>query len=263
MSARIHARIHARTHESLLQLQLWHLRIGDISDSDLRLGLSWLSPEELDYFRNCASQLRKRQFALGRLLLRGALSHLETSRAPGQWRIVEGLHGRPSLAADEPFIGFNLAHSDDRIVLVTGPLHRLGIDLEYGLKQRKVERLARRWFNPSELAELMQLEPAARQQWFYRIWTLKEAWSKARGEALALSMRLVSVSGVEDGDFSVTVGGGETSGWQFLRIGAAPGFHCALACQSDAEIRLASRRMSGLARFESLKSQILDKTRSA
>ncbi|MDE0479412.1 MAG: 4'-phosphopantetheinyl transferase superfamily protein [Gammaproteobacteria bacterium] len=257
------ARIHARTHESLLQLQLWHLRIGDISDSDLRLGLSWLSPEELDYFRNCASQLRKRQFALGRLLLRGALSHLDTSRAPGQWRIVEGPHGRPSLAPDEPFIGFNLAHSDDRIVLVTGPLQRLGIDLEYGLKQRKVERLARRWFNPSELAELMQLEPAARQQWFYRLWTLKEAWSKARGEALAPSMRLVTVSGAEDGDFSVAVGGGETSGWRFLRVGAAPGFHCALACQSDAEIRLASRRMSGLARFEALKTQILNEARSA
>ncbi len=251
------ARTHARTHESLLQLQLWHLRIGDISASDLRLGLSWLSPEELDYFRNCASQLRKRQFALGRLLLRGALSHLETSRAPGQWRIVEGPHGRPSLATDEPFIGFNLAHSDDRIVLVTGPLHRLGIDLEYGLKQREVERLARRWFNPSELAELMQLEPAARLQWFYRVWTLKEAWSKARGEALAPSMRCITVSGAEGEEFNVAVGGGEAGRWRFLRIGMAPGFHCALACRSDAGIRLASRRMSGLARFEAMETPSL------
>ncbi len=257
------ARIHARTHESLLQLQLWHLRIGDVSDADLRLGLSWLSPEELDYFRNCASQLRKRQFALGRLLLRGALSHLETSRAPGQWRIVEGPHGRPSLAVDEPFIGFNLAHSDDRIVLVTGPLQKLGIDLEYGLKQRKVEQLARRWFNPSELAELMRLEPAARQQWFYRLWTLKEAWSKACGDALAPSMRRITVTGVGGGDFGVAVAGREAGRWRFFRTQAPPGFHCALACQSEARIRLASRRMSGLARFVSINCRILSEARSA
>ena len=243
--------------ESPLQLQLWRLRTGDISDSDLRLGLSWLSPEELEYFRNCASHLRKRQFVLGRLLLRGALSHLETSRAPGEWRIVAGPHGRPALAPDEPFVGFNLAHSDDHIVLVTGPLERLGIDLEYGLKDRKVERLARRWFNPAETMELMQLGPSGRRQCFYRIWTLKEAWSKARGEALAPSMRRITVAGAGGEDFVVTVTGREAGRWQFCRIQAAPGFHCALACQSDAEIRLASRRMSALARFDAMESQIL------
>ena len=246
--------------EALVQLQLWHLRMGDIADADLRLGLSWLSGEELDYFRNCASRTRKRQFALGRLLLRAALSHLDAERAPGQWRIVEGPHGRPELASGEPFIGFNLAHSDDRIALVTGPLQRLGIDLEYGLKRRKVERLARRWFNAPELTEMMQLAPAARQQWFYRLWTMKEAWSKALGEPLAPSLRRVTVTGAEGSVCSVTVTGGEADRWQFFRIQAAPGFHCALACQSEAEVRLTSRRMSGLARFESTKNQILDRT---
>lgn len=249
--------------DSLLQLQLWHLRIGDVTDSDLRLGLSWLSAEELACFRACAARSRKRQFALGRLLLRGALSHLETSRAPGEWRIVEGPHGRPALAPDEPFIGFNLAHSGDRVVLVTGPLQKLGIDLEYGLKRRKVERLARRWFHPSELAELMRIEPSGRQQWFYRLWTLKEAWSKARGEALASSMRRITVTGAGGGSFAVAVTGQEAGRWQFFRIQAAPGFHCALACQSDAEIRLASRRMSGLGLFDAIESRILSKTRLA
>ena len=249
--------------EGLLQLQLWHLRSGDISEAELRLGLSWLSPEEIEYYRACASRLRKRQFALGRLLLRGALSHLETSRAPGQWRIVEGSNGRPSLASNEPFIGFNLAHSDDRVALVTGPLPRLGIDLECGLKRRKVERLARRWFNPSELTELMRLEPSERQQWFYRLWTLKEAWCKARGEALAPAMRRITVAGVGGGDFGVTVIGNEGECWRFFRLQAAPGFHCALACQSGAEIRLASRRMSGLARFDAIESRILGEARSA
>lgn len=249
--------------EGPLQLQLWHSRMGDISEADLRVGLSWLGAEELEYFRACASRTRKRQFALGRLLLRGALSHLETSRAPGQWRIVEGSHGRPSLASDQPFIGFNLAHSDDRVALVTGPLPRLGIDLECGLKRRKVERLARRWFNPSELTELMRLEPSERQQWFYRLWTLKEAWSKARGEALAPAMRRITVTGFGGGNFGVAVSGGEGDCWRFFQLQAAPGFHCALACQSDAEIRLASRRMSGLARFDVIESRVLSEARSA
>ncbi len=241
----------------LLQLQLWHLRIGDIADSDLRIGLSWLGGEELAYYRACGSRLRKRQFALGRLLLRGALSRLDADRAPGQWQVVEGPRGRPALAPGEPFIGFNLAHSDDRIALVTGPLPELGIDLEHGLKQRDFERLGRRWFNPPEIAESMRLGSAARQQWFYRLWTLKEAWSKALGDALAPSLRRMTVTGMEGEDFAVALAGEDAGRWQFFRIGTDPGYHCALACRSDAEIRLTARRMSGLARFEAMDNRIL------
>ena len=249
--------------ERALRLQLWHLRLGDISEANLRLGLSWLGREELEYFRACASRPRKRQFALGRLLLRGALSRLEPSRAPGQWRIVAGAHGRPALAPDEPFIGFNLAHSGGHVALVTGPLPRLGIDLECGRKRREFERLARRWFNPSEQAELMRLAPSERQQWFYRLWTLKEAWSKARGEALASAMRRITVTGAGRENFGVALAGAEAERWLFCRIRAAPGFHCALACQSAAGISLASRRMTGLASFDAIESRVLSEAWSA
>ena len=245
--------------EAMLQLQLWQMQLADISDADLRLGLSWLSDDELGHYGNCRSKLRKRQFALGRLLLRGALSHLVADRSPGQWRIVTAAHGKPSLDAGNPPIGFNLAHSGDRIVLLTGPASRLGVDLEYGLKQRNVERLVRRWFNPPELAELMQLAPAARLQWFYQLWTLKEAWSKACGEALAPSLRRITVTGAENARTNVLISSPEPAHWQFLRVQTGPGYFCTLACESDAEIRLASRRMTGLAQFEAMDSRILER----
>ena len=232
-----------------LQLQLWHLRIGDISDADLRRGLSWLGEDEIRYFRACKSASRKRQFALGRLLLRAALSHLARERSPGEWRIVAGAHGRPELAAGEPFVGLNLAHSGDRIVLATGPLPALGIDLEDGRRPRKVEKLARRWFNPEEIAELESLPPADRLPWFYRCWTIKEAWSKARGGSLASSLGRITVTGAgEAGELKVSTGGDEGR-WRFFELQAGPGFHCALACQSATDIRLISRRMTSLGRF--------------
>ena len=247
--------------EDSLQLQLWHLRSGDISDPELRLGLPWLSKRELDYFRACRSRFRQRQFALGRLLLRGALSHLAPERSPVEWRFETGPHGRPALAAGEPLTGFSLAHSGDRIVLATGPLQRLGIDLENGHKPRNIERLARRWFQPEEVSEVMQLPAESRPEWFYRTWTIKEAWNKARGAALAPSLRQIVVrhAGNEaDGKgFRVTLRNGGNSPWRFLVLRPDSGYHCALACESEAGARLVSRRMTGLARFEAMTIPIL------
>ena len=239
-----------------LQLQLWRLQTGALSDAELRRGLSWLGADEIAYFRACQSTVRKRQFALGRLLLRGALSHLARERAPVEWRFVPGPHGRPELAEGQPFIGFNLAHSEDRIVLVTGPLPALGVDLEDGGKPRNVEGLARRWFKPEELVELMRLPAASRLPWFYRCWTIKEAWSKAQGAALAPSLRRITVTGATGGDgdgdaIRVAVSGCE-SAWRCYLPEAGNGFHCALVCRSEGGIRLVSRRMTGLARFESM-----------
>ncbi len=249
------------------QLQLWRLRIGDCSDADLRRGLCWLDEDEIGYFRTCESPLRQRQFALGRLLLRGALSHLHSERPPGEWRIVRGSHGRPELAPelenDEPCIGFNLAHSGDCIVLVTGPLPALGIDLEDGRKPRHVEKLARRWFNPPEIAELAGLPVADRLHWFYRCWTIKEAWSKARGGALAPSLRQITVTRGEGGGAGeVAVSDAEADSpldppnprgsppWRFFLPEVEPGFHCALVCQGDADVHLACQRMAGPRQFE-------------
>ncbi len=242
--------------EDSLQLQLWYLRIGDVSESGLRLGLPWLSEEEFDYFRACRSRFRQRQFALGRLLLRGALSHLAPERSPVEWRFETGPRGKPALAAGEPPMGFSLAHSGDRIILATGPPQRLGIDLENGHKPRHVERLARRWFQPAEVSELMRLPAEFRLAWFYRVWTLKEAWSKARGAALAPSLRQFAVrhagNEADRMGFRVTLRNGENSPWRFLVLQPDGGYHCALACQSEAGVRPVSRRMTGLARFEAM-----------
>ncbi len=240
-----------------MELQVWQLRMGDVSASDLRRGLAWLDAREVAYYEACRSVERKRQFALGRLLLRGALSHLSGDRKPGEWRIVPGLHGRPVLAAGQPFIGFNLAHSAERIVLATGSLRMLGIDIEYGRERRNIEGLARRWFHSSEFAQLMRLAPSARPAAFYRLWTLKEASAKALGGALAPSLRRFKVSVDETGGFAVAMEGGAGVRWQFFQLDTEPDYYCALACRCDREIALTSRRMCGLWRFNRVDTLVL------
>ena len=44
--------------------------------------------------------------------------------------------------------------------------------------------MARRYFSPSEVAELEALRDDASLARFYELWALKEAWTKARGESL-------------------------------------------------------------------------------
>jgi phosphopantetheine--protein transferase-like protein len=66
----------------------------------------------------------------------------------------------------------------------------LGVDVEHERgRPIRIMRLARRFFTPAELERLGGLSGEARTRHFYRLWTLKEAWVKAHGLALAPHLR--------------------------------------------------------------------------
>ena len=68
-------------------------------------------------------------------------------------------------------------------------------------RQRRVERLARRYFSAAEQAALEALEPGGHLPHFYRLWSLKEAWTKARGGALPTALGSVGFH-IEDGSLA-------------------------------------------------------------
>lgn len=122
--------------------------------------------------------------ALVRCQLAGALSV-----EPQALDFVAGPHGKPALLDPPRPITFNLSHSGDWAVLawhMAGDAAPLGVDIEqHRPGARDVMRLARRYFSRAELQSLEDLAGEARDMLFYRLWTLKEAWVKAHGLALA------------------------------------------------------------------------------
>jgi len=125
---------------------------------------------------------------------------------PSRLAFVAGRHGKPALVDPPRSVAFNLSHSGEWVVLAwhtSRDALPLGVDVEHRLSGRRdVMRLARRYFSRPEQLALEALAGTAREALFYRLWTLKEAWVKAHGLALAPQLGAVSFS-LQDGALAV------------------------------------------------------------
>ncbi len=122
------------------------------------------------------------QHLAARALVRTTLSRYADVE-PAAWRFRTGPHGRPEIAAPEdlPALRFNLSHTRGLVAcLVTLGLDA-GVDVEHHREIRDPLAIAEHSFAEFESAEVRRCRGAERRQRFYDLWTLKEAYVKARG----------------------------------------------------------------------------------
>lgn len=102
-------------------------------------------------------------------------------------RFITTAYGKPSLIeADNPqAVRFNMSHSGERALVAVTSGREVGVDIEEEKPISDLIDLARRFFAPGEVAELISLPDAARSAAFFRCWTRKEAVVKAVGEGLS------------------------------------------------------------------------------
>jgi 4'-phosphopantetheinyl transferase len=133
-------------------------------------------------------------FALRRGWVRHVLAGY-LGRQPEGLRFAVSEFGKPQLAGSDAAAGlrFNLSHSVDVAVLAVVPARRVGVDVERVRPGRDLEALATRFFSADEVTALRTLPESERQTAFYRCWTRKEAYLKARGEGLTLPLDRFSV----------------------------------------------------------------------
>ncbi len=129
-------------------------------------------------------------FTVAHALARLALSEAAPEVAPGAWRFVVNRWGRPSLAA--PFadrgLHFNLSHTRGLAACAVAWRHEVGVDVEDRTRSIGGAEIARRFFAPPEVLALTQAPPAQQPDLFFRFWTLKEAYMKARGQGISLGL---------------------------------------------------------------------------
>lgn len=120
----------------------------------------------------------------GTLLLR-ALNDTGLQYMPPDY----GEHGKPHFSA-YPDFHFNLSHSGSKVLCVVAG-QPVGCDVE---KVTKVnEALAKRFFAAEEYTALLAQPEGARDEFFFRLWTLKESFIKATGRGLSLPLDAFSV----------------------------------------------------------------------
>ena len=178
-------------------VQVWHIHIEDFSDSDDDL-TTLLAREEQDRAQRMRVQEKKREYIIGRLALRSILSAYSGTPCD-QLSFDYGPQKKPSLAEQETLpperrLDFNLSHSG-RIILIAVTLgKRIGIDVEYIEPDRADEKIAQRYFSPTEFTTLKNLPDEDRIAGFYRCWTSKEAFVKARGDGLTFPLDAFDVA---------------------------------------------------------------------
>jgi 4'-phosphopantetheinyl transferase len=96
-----------------------------------------------------------------------------------------GEHGKPELDQNDFQGSFNLSHSGDWIVCAVSSGADVGVDIESMRRTPDFLKLGRRFYHPLEFEVLSALPEERRADYFFDLWTLKEASVKARGGALA------------------------------------------------------------------------------
>jgi 4'-phosphopantetheinyl transferase len=132
------------------------------------------------------------RFVLGRGLLRKCLGHY-LNQTPETIELAATDRGRPILPHDEA-VQFSISHTHDLVAVALTADARVGIDLERVQPHLDLPELAKRIFSEEDLQTFQALPGHEAPAAFFRAWTRKEAYLKARGEGIAEGLRQISVS---------------------------------------------------------------------
>jgi 4'-phosphopantetheinyl transferase len=210
----------------------------DAPDDVVEAMRSLLDPDELKRADRFAFPCDRRQFAVGRGLLRTILGRY-LDRSPGSLRFVANAHGKPGfdprMGVDLP-IRFNLAHSGPWVVYAVTLGREIGVDIERIRPDFGGFAIAERFFAPGEVATLRGLTEASRSLAFFHGWTRKEAYIKAKGKGLALPLDEFEVAiapGRPAGLLSTLPDPLEASRWSLVELSAEPGYVAAVCVEGD------------------------------
>lgn len=154
------------------------------------------APERTRGDRFGTAALRERYVA-GRGTLRALLA-AALGTEPAAVAIARGERGRPQLAGAAAGLDFNVSHTRDvaliGILRQRHPRVRIGVDIEHDDRVVGADRLAARYLAPGERDRLAGLDGDERRRRFIRLWTAKEAMSKATGDGLRAPMGRLDIA---------------------------------------------------------------------
>jgi 4'-phosphopantetheinyl transferase len=168
----------------------------------------------------------RRLHLAARALLRRSLSRW-SEVPPAEWRFEADARGRPEIAAPRSPLRFNVSHTRGLALVGVTVDRDVGVDVE-GVPAAVPLDVVDRCFSPGERAALHAAPPGARPARFAELWTLKEAYVKARGAGLALPLDAFAF-GLDPPRLLL---GDDPSAWQ-LELLTPTAVHRAALCARD------------------------------
>ena len=186
------------------------------------------------------------RYLVSHLLVRRTLSkYLDI--APSEWVFTRAAHGRPEIANPNlPALRFNLTHTHGLSACIVTLSADCGVDAEFINANRHSTGIAGRMFSQTEVDRLQQLEGRDQVDYFFTLWTLREAYVKARGLGISFPMRKLTFTVENDRSIRVSFHpelADRSEDWQFQLLRPTPQHITAVAirCDNTAEKKLISR----------------------
>ena len=219
------------------EVDLWSAPLRQrLREDEVSLCRSVLSIEERAAVGRFHDIGRREQALVGRALLRRALTH-RLGAPPERWAFETGERGRPYLAqgqTDRP-VDFSLAHTNGYVLCAVSEGAKVGVDVEPLSRASELRKIATRFLAESEILDLARLAPEAQDKQLVRLWTLKEAYSKALGLGLAMPY--------DETPFCISVQNETTKietkvapGWRFYVFSASADFILSLALRAPNDV---------------------------
>ena len=192
-------------------IHLWLLDPEQIDAALFFRLVDQLTPRERVRFERYLSLPKRREFALTRALVRRVLSQ-HAACEPRDWEFDTNSYGCPFVLrpTEHAQLRFNLSNTEGLIACAVCWASEnfgseLGVDVEYTQRSGPTIAVARDFFAPSEVDELLQLDRELQPRRFFEIWTLKEAYIKARGKGLAIDLDAFAFSFDAFGQASISI----------------------------------------------------------
>jgi 4'-phosphopantetheinyl transferase len=203
-------------------------------EADLAVCRALLSPVEHERCARFRHAHLRHAALITRALVRTTLS-LYADVPPASWRFSSGTHGRPEVDGDAHGLCFNVAHTEGLVVCAVARGATHGVDVEHVALRAEPVTMAEHFFAPREIAALRVLEGDALHERFLAIWTLKEAYAKARGLGLSLPLDRYAITFDDRGRAHLWVDESireDAAAWQLERRALGP-HRVALAVRLD------------------------------
>ncbi|WP_372156752.1 4'-phosphopantetheinyl transferase superfamily protein [Xanthomonas campestris pv. fici] len=146
-----------------------------------------LNADERSRFERLASARLRDEFLVTRALCRTTLSRYVGIDAR-EWRFESNRFGRPEIAGGAPPFRFNLSNARSVVACVVTCSADAGVDVEELSRGSDLLAIADHQFAACERAALSALPMSERRRRAVSLWTLKEAYLKARGVGLSISL---------------------------------------------------------------------------
>lgn len=214
-------------------VHVWLAKLDDFSVDSLKL---LLREDELTRAAPFHFEKDRNHFIVARAWLRKLLAAY-LGVGPRELRFSYAEKGKPAQEESQrSSLSFNLAHSGGMAIYAFSHHREIGVDLEFMREDLADEKIAERFFSAREIEDLRSLPAELRKRAFFDCWTRKEAYIKARGDGLSMSLDEFDVSFVPGSDAALLrnyKNPTEVARWSMKSLTVPEGYVAALVAEGQ------------------------------